>query len=546
MDIMIELKLTEELDDKTKLIISKMETEIQSKDNEIKAKNDEINELKKQLDFLKGQILNKNRKIFGKSSEQANENQMSFFNEVEKYSDSKIPEPQIEEITYKRKKSSNNRGKKDNLASLNRVVIEHKLNDSKAICDKCGNQLSTIGSKSKEILKYKPAELYIEEHIIYTYACKSCDAEADQSNIICADRPQTLLHKSMASNELLAHVITMKYLHALPLCRMETYFDMLDVKLSRQTLSNWIINCASELEVVYECMKEEFLKRNYVHADETAVKVIDSKGTETKSKHYMWVYVSPGLESSIIMYDYNKTRSSSCPVQFLKGFSGYLQTDGYSGYNKVENTKRLYCLAHIRRKFFEIIENLTPEALKKSRAIIGFNYCEQLYAIEKILQEQYSSSDDYYDDRHRIRLEKSAPILKEFQQYVNIEIENALPQSALGKALKYAQKLLPYMNILLTNGCLEIDNNAAERAVKAFVVGRKNWLFFNTPKGARSSAIIYSIIETAKANGLAVEKYLIYLFDMLSKLDFKDKEVLKQYMPWSAEIPEILHTKSRK
>ena len=418
---MIELKLVEELDDKTKLIISKMETEI-------KAKNDEINELKKQLEFLKDQILNKNRKIFDKSSEQANENQISFFNEAEKDSDSKIPEPQIEEITYKRKKSSNNRGKKDNLACLNRVVIEHKLNDSEAVCDKCGNQLSIIGSKSKEILKYRPAELYIEEHITYAYACKSCDAEADKSNIISADAPKTLLHKSMASNELLAHVVTMKYLHALPLCRMETYFDMLDVKLSRQTLSNWIINCASELEVVYECMKEEFLKRNYVHADETAVKVIDSKGTEIKSKHYMWVYVSPDLENSIIMYDYNKTRSSSCRVQFLKGFSGYLQTDGYSGYNRVENTKRLYCLAHIRRKFFEIIENLTPEALKKSRAIIGFNYCEQLYAIERIIREQYSSSDDYYDDRHRIRLEKSAPILKEFQQYVNIEIENALPK----------------------------------------------------------------------------------------------------------------------
>ena len=119
-------------------------------------------------------------------------------------------------------------------------------------------------------------------------------------------------------------------------------------------------------------------------------------------------------------------------------------------------------------------------------------------------------------------------------------------QSALGKALKYAQKLLPSMNTFLTNGCLEIDNNAAERAVKAFVIGRKNWLFFNTPKGARSSAIIYSIIETTKANGLAVEKYLIYLFDMLSKLELRDKDTLKQYMPWSAEIPEILHTKSRK
>ncbi len=203
-------------------------------------------------------------------------------------------------------------------------------------------------------------------------------------------------------------------------------------------------------------------------------------------------------------------------------------------------------MAHIRRKFYEIIENLNDEALKKSRALIGFNYCEQIYKIEKDIREQYSSSDDYYDDRHRIRLEKSAPILKEFQKYVDTEIQNALPQSALGKALKYTQNLLPYMNTYLTDGILEIDNNAAERAVKDFVIGRKNWLFSNTPRGARSSAIIYSIIETAKANGLAVEKYLIYLFNELSKSEFRDMDLLKKYMPCSLNLPDSLYLKSEK
>ena len=154
--------------------------------------------------------------------------------------------------------------------------------------------------------------------------------------MISAPTEKNFLHKSMASNELLAHVITMKYQHELPLYRMENYFEMMDVKLSRQTLSNWIINCATQLECVYNYMKKEILKRNYIHADETVVKVIDSKGCESKSKHYMWVYVSDNIEDSIILYDYQKTRSSVCPVQFLDGFSGYLQTDGYSGYNKVK------------------------------------------------------------------------------------------------------------------------------------------------------------------------------------------------------------------
>ena len=253
-------------------------------------------------------------------------------------------------------------------------------------------------------MKYRPAELYIEEHVTYTYACKSCEAEADKANIVSAHAPENFLHKGMASNELLAHVITMKYQHALPLYRMETYFEMMDAKLSRQTLSNWIISAASELECVYDYMREKILKRDYIHADETPVKVIDNKGCESKSKHYMWVYVSEDVDSSIIMYDYQKTRSSVCPTKFLEGFSGYLQTDGYSGYNKIQNVKRYYCLAHIRRKFHEIIVELKPETLKQSRAVIGFNYCEQLYKIEKDLREQYIHCDDYYDDRHKIRL----------------------------------------------------------------------------------------------------------------------------------------------
>ena len=535
----------DELDDKTKLIVSKMEKVINDKNSEILSKNKEIEDLKNELAFLRGQIISKNRKMFGKSSEQVDDNQLSFFNEAEKESDLKISEPEIQTIICKRKNTVHHNGKKDNLSNLKRVIIEHKLDESQKICDKCGHEMSIIGTQTKEILKYKPAELYIEEHITEVAVCKNCEAEADKSNIISAEKPKTLLHKSMASNELLAHVITMKYLHSMPLYRMETYFQMMEVSLSRQTLSNWIINSASELESIYNCMKDELLKSNYIHADETPVKVIDSKGKESKSKHYMWVYVSDNLESSIILYDYQKTRSSSCPVQFLKDFSGYLQTDGYSGYNKVEHAKRLYCLAHIRRKFYDIIADLHGEALKQSRAIIGFNYCEKLYSIEKDLREQYIYSDDYYDDRHRIRLEKSLPIFNEFQKYVDTEIENALPASALGKALNYTKNLLPNMKAFFTNGILDIDNNAAERAVKLFVIGRKNWLFSNTPKGARSSAIIYSIIETAKANGLVVEKYLLYLFDELSKTESRDVDVLKNYMPWSAKLPDTLYYTSK-
>ena len=536
MDI---LNLEDQLDEKTKLLISKMEKDIESKDKE-------IDDLKKELSFLKGQILNKNRRIFGQSSEQVDSKQLSLFNDAEKNSDLKIDEPTIEEITYTRKKSSSHLGKKDNLSGLDRVTIEHKLDESEEVCDKCGNNLVAIGKKSKEVLKYKPAELYIEEHISYTYACKNCEADADKANIISAKMPNNFLYKSMASNELLAHVVSMKYQYAMPLYRMESYFKMMNVNLSRQTLSNWIISCANELQPVFHYMKEELLRRNYIHADETYVKVIEENGKDSNSKRFMWLYRSGGIENQIILYDYQKTRSGSCAEEFLEGFSGYLQTDGYDGYNKVKNIKRLYCMAHIRRKFFDIISTLNPEALKQSHAIEGFNYCEQLYKVEKDLREQYIGSDDYYGDRHAIRLKRSAPILSKFQEYVDNEIVNALPKSPLGKALAYAQKLLPYMRTFLTNGCLEIDNNAAERAIKPFVIGRKNWMFSKTVKGAKSSAVLYSITETAKANGLAVEKYLVYLFEMFANSEVKERDILEKCMPWSESIPDELRVKTTK
>ena len=223
-----------------------------------------------------------------------------------------------------------------------------------------------------------------------------------------------------------------------------------------------------------------------------------------------------------------------------------MQTDGYQGYNKVENVKRVYCLAHIRRKFHEIVENLSDEALKNSRAIIGFNYCEQIYKLEKDIREQYGNDDDYYQKRYEIRLEKLSPILEDFEKYINIEIKDALPRSPLGKALEYAQKTVPTMKNILEDGSLEVDNNAAERSIKPFVIGRKNWLFANTSKGARASATIYSIIETAKSNNLKIERYLIYLFDNLSNMEIREKDLLLELMPWSDTIPEELKLKSSK
>lgn len=542
--------LTNELDETTKSLIEKvekMENKINEKDKELSSKDEEIRKLKNEVEFLKGVISNKNRKIFGASSEQVDVNQLSLFNEAEKFSDSNIEEPALEEITYKRAKKNNYIGKKDNLANLERMVIEHKLEGYDLNCKDCGKPLTEIGVKStKEIIRYIPAKLIVEEHVTYSYTCKSCDKETGESNIISALSPQTIFYNSMASNELIAHTIILKYQHAMPLYRQQTYFDMMGATLSRQTLCNWTMSAAKALEPIYNHMKKELLTRSYIHADETTLKVINDNGKDSKSKKYMWLYMSETESRSVILYDYQNTRSSSCPKSFLGDFKGFLQTDGYNGYNSVGSATRIYCLAHIRRYFHKIIVDLDKEALKNSRAIIGFNYCEQIYELEKELRKSYSNDENYYDVRFKIRSKQLTPIINKFIEYVNVEIQNALPRSPLGKALDYAKKHLPGLKNALLDGSLEVDNNAAERAIKPFVIGRKNFLFANTAKGATSSATIYSIVETAKANKLVVERYLVYLFDNLSKIDLSDRESLENLMPWSNKIPENMIIKDKK
>ena len=267
-------------------------------------------------------------------------------------------------------------------------------------------------------------------------------------------------------------------------------------------MSNWTIACADKLDFFYDKLREKLLLSNYIQADETTLKVIDTQGKESRSKTYMCLYKNQYCDNQIILFDYQKTRSSSCPKKFLEGFSVYIQTDGYNGYNKVDNATRIYCLAHIRRKFFEVIQPILndKEALERSRALIGFNYCEQIYKLEKDMKKNYNSNEDFYDKRYKIRLKKLKHILDEFKCFVNEEVENTLPKSSLGKAFEYAKELLPNMYFILEDGHLEIDNNAAER-------------------------------------------YLAYLFDKMTGIDDFSKLNFEHLMPWENEIPECIKKK---
>lgn len=534
--------LNNEINESTKLLMQQVEL----MEKELAKKDTEIQNLKLENEYLKNTILNKSRQQFQKTSEQVDIEQISLFNEAEKFSDSKVEEPETEEIKYTRAKKNNTTGKKDNTANLERIVIEHKLEGEDLKCEECATNLVEIGIKSrKEVLKYIPAKLIIEEHIMYSYICKSCENTNIETAIVSTKPPKSIFYNSMASCELVAHAVVLKYQHSMPLYRQESYFDMMGATISRQTLCNWTMSAAKVLEPVYKYMKEELLTRNYIHADETTLKVINDNGKDSKSKKYMWLYMSETNRRPVILYEYQSTRSSSCPRNFLGDYKGFLQTDGYSGYNSVSGATRIYCLAHIRRKFYEVIINLNKEQLKNSRALIGFNYCEQIYKIEKELRDSYSKDENYYDIRFKIRAEQLAPIIDNFINYIESD-NNALPKSPLGKALDYAKKHVPSLKKVLLDGSLEVDNNAAERAIKPFVIGRKNFLFANTAKGATCSANLYSIIETAKANNLIIEKYLVYLFDSLINIDLTDSESLENLMPWSTQIPENLKIKEKK
>jgi transposase len=339
------------------------------------------------------------------------------------------------------------------------------------------------------------------------------------------------MNHSLASPTTVANVMYQKYVNAMPLYRQEKDWEQLGFALSRATMANWIIRCSQDwLTPVVEFLKKELLKRDIVHCDETPVQVLKEPGKAPQSKSYMWLYRS-GMdgESPIVLYDYQPSRRGKNAVDYLKGFRGFLHSDGYSGYEKVENVTRCCCWAHLRRYFVEAIPDAKNKDAPKTNAEIGREYCNQLFEIEKTL------SDLPPDKRKEERLRLEKPVLEAFWSWLNTL--TPLKGSRLGKAVTYSFNQKPYMENYLLDGRCSISNNIAENSIRPFTVGRKNWLFSDTPKGADASAIVYSIVETAKANNLNVFTYLNYLLLYMPDMNYKnDPEVMEDMMPWSERV----------
>lgn len=493
----------------------------------------QIQELTAKLNWYEEQFRLSQQKRFGTSSEKTNMDQLSFlFDEAEKQADPKVIEATIEEITYKRKKQVGQREKM--LEDLPVQIIEYHLLPKEMICMQCGDTMHVMSKEVRRELKIIPAQVIVIEHVRDIAACRRCENTDVTTPVITAAMPAPVLPGSLVSPSLMAFVMNRKFVEAIPLYRQEQQFSYFGIELSRQTLANWMIHGSNDwLQIIYNRMHEYLVKQDILHADETSLQVLNEPGRAATTDSYMWLFLTGRVGPAIIMYEYQTTRASKHPCKFLTDFKGYLNTDGYAGYNNIPNVKIIGCWAHARRKFDEALKSLPDKSMLSSVAAKeGLNYCNKLFEIERKLVDLSN------EERYQMRLEQSKPVLDAFLVWLNIKSKQVLPKSTFGTAITYCRNQWQKLEGFLLDGRLEIDNNRAERSIKPFVIGRKNWLFSNSQKGATASAVIYSIIETAKQNQLNPLLYLTYLFEKLPNVDTKDIPTLDALLPWSKDLPE--------
>ncbi|WP_435277327.1 IS66 family transposase (plasmid) [Psychrobium sp. nBUS_13] len=396
------------------------------------------------------------------------------------------------------------------------VVVD--LHDDAKVCSHCQSALHKMGEAESETLEFVPAHIKVIKTVRPKYACRACEKEGIQSDIQIAPMPSTPIPKSIATPSLLSQIITCKYQFGLPLYRQETWFGDIGITINRKTMSSWMVRCSELLEPLYDTLKEQLLQQPAIHADETPLKVIKAN----KATSYMWLYCcgddKPEGKTNIVLFDYHNSRAGQCAIDFLDDYSGYMHVDGYKGYEKTSATL-VACLAHIRRKFIEAKGNNKTTG----KADVALNFIGKLYGIEQSIKEMKD------DEKYKARQQQAKPIVEEFYHWLVEHKEKLSPQRPLSKAITYALNQYEKFKRYLDDGKLSIDNNRAERAIKPFVIGRKAWLFSHTPRGAKASAILYSLVETAKANGLVVHDYISHCLEQIAE----NPDALESLMPWN-------------
>lgn len=497
--------------------------------------NQTIANLNETVEYLK-------KKLFASSSEKTKKDafpgQLDLFNEAEAAADPSVPEPTLEEAVggYKRKAKKPKATREEILAGLPVIEVPCTVADEDRNCPYCNTPMEVIGKKVvREELRIIPAKVERIRYVQEVLGCPECKKDG-ASVIVGAETPSPLLKHSLASPSTVAYVMYQKYVNSVPLYRQEADWKQLGVKLPRATLANWVIKCGIDyMEPVYERLHRHLLERDIIHADETPCQVLKEEGKTAQSRSYMWLYGSgnDGLPP-IRLYDYQPSRGGYHAEKFLKGFSGYLTCDGFSGYNKLKDVIRCGCLAHMRRYWHDALPGKSKKSPDKTPAEIGFDYCSQLFELEK----EYADLDA---DTRKAMTSKPA-IWEAYWSW--LETVNPAGGSRLAKAVTYAKNQKPYMENYLLDGRCSISNNIAENIARPYAVGRKNFLFHDTVKGARASSIIYSLVETAKLNNLNIYAYLETV--LLYMPDYKNEpEGIEELMPWSDRIQQRCRIKSK-
>jgi transposase len=476
-------------------------------------------------------------KRFGASSEKSvyNNGQLSLFNEFETVAE----EPGFEEVaSHKRKKRKGKR--KEFYEGLPTEQVIHELTENERVCPDCGNGLHACG---REVLRREveviPAQVKAVEHIQVVYSCRDCEKNSDKDSLpmVKSNVPAPVIPNSgIASPSIISFIACNKYVLSLPLYRQEQELRRIGVHISRQTMANWMIYSAENyFTPMYNLLLDEILRSDILHADESTLQVIKEPGRKASQKSYIWLYHSGKFAlRPVALFEYQPTRHGEHPKNFLEGFTGYLHVDGYHAYKQLEKHGVILveCWQHARSKFNDALKALKPADRPNATANTGLAYCNKLFELERKFDEEELS----HEQRKQRRELESKPVADVFFAWAESLLPNIIPKSKFGQAIIYAVNQKKWLMNFLLDGRLELSNNRAERSIRPFTIGRKNWLFSYCVKGANASAVIYSLIESAHANGLVPFMYLDYLLRTLPNIPVKRYE---ECLPWNPVVQKI-------
>ena len=507
---------------------------------QLEAITKELHASNEKMQLLMEQVILGKQNRFGRSSEKMEDTSqicfqevdgtIVFFNEAEAVYDLNEREP--DELELKSPKQPKRKGKKESdLSGLTVRRIDHYLSEEELEIEFGVNGWKQLPDAISKKYHFVPARVEVEEHHIGVYASKT------DEHMVKADHPKALLHGSLVSPSLGAAIINGKYVNAVPLYRLEQEFQRYGLQITRQNMANWCIRLAEEyLSILYDHLHEELYFYHVIQADETPV-LVNHDGRKAGSKSWMWVYRSGHLyqDRQIVLYEYQQTRNASHPREFLKGYDGICVTDGYQVYHTLEKELEELtiagCWVHCRRRFDEALKLIPKPSQKESNAFLLMKQIQAIYREEGKLNDLSS------DERLKQRQAVIKPLVDAFFAY--LKTINVSKKDKFGDAVRYALNQEKYLRVFLTDGDVPIDNNASERAIRGFCIGKKNWQMIDTIHGAKSSAIIYSIVETAKANNLKPFDYVQHLLEEIPKhMNDKDCSFLEDLLPWSEKLPE--------